>query len=384
MPVTFRPSQEIQIARYRDTKPQDPNAILKTLRNRKDPQIDELLASPLIPQTASSGTAVSGFTVSKNGLVDTIVDAYNRHHGLVLRPDDIWLCILTQFSLFVNGEGRAEQLRSVFVAHEGKRELTIVENGTRHTVDFGGMAKRMTDLIDENVVDPTLREWIIPNFTTTTPTDVVAASVIMMATLQAYFDYTFALRCGLPYVTLLGEKADWDQIVQRIEKLKEYGPETTAWYHLLKPVVTRFPRAFEDGFAESPENCEFWNRVVHWRPGGSGPTYLSGWVTAFCAFDEKGKWMGGDIVSEAFLIYTVVCILSSRQDIEEDQEALGSIVYNEPDRGSWSKPNRVLVLDSIPYHTVDTADIPPAFAEVPVKLDDNGTIFPVCFSPSPP
>ena len=309
MPVTFRPSQETQIARYWDTQAQDPNAILKTLRNRKDPRIDELLASPLIPQTVSSGTAVSGFAVSKNGLVHTIVDAYNRHHALVLRPDDIWLCILTQFSLFVNGEGRAEQLRSVFVAHEGKRELTIVENGTRHTVDFGGMAKRMTDLIDENVIDPTLREWIIPNFTTTTPTDVVAASVIMMATLQAYFDYTFALRCGLPYVTLLGEKDDWDQIVQRIEKLKEYGPETTAWYHLLKPVVTRFPRAFEDGFAESPENREFWNRVVHWRPGGSGPTYLSGWVTAFCAFDEKGKWMGGDIVSGAF----IMCNCSSSQ-----------------------------------------------------------------------
>ena len=304
MPVTFRPSQETQIARYRETRAQDSNAILKTLRNRKAPQIDELLAAPLVPQTTSSGTAVSGFAVRTNGLVHTIVEAYNHHHALVLRPDDIWLSILTQFSLFVNGEGRAEQLRSVFVAHEGKKELTIVEDGSRYTVDFGGMAKRMTGLIEENVIDPTLRQWIIPNFTTTTPSDIVAASVIMMATLRAYFDYKFSLRCGLPYVTLLGEKADWDQIVQRIEKLKEYGPETTAWYHLLKPVVTRFPRAFEDGFAESPKNCEFWNRVVHWRPGGSGPTYLSGWVTAFCAFDEKGKWMGGDTVSKLCFICT--------------------------------------------------------------------------------
>ena len=379
MPVTFRPSQETQIARYWDTWNQDPNAILKILRNRKDPQIDELLASPLVPQSASTGTVVSGFAVRKNGLVHTIVDAYNRHHALVLRPDDIWLCILTQFSLFVNGEGRAEELRSVFVAHEGKKELTIVSLGSRYTVDFGGMAKRMTELIDENVSDPTLREWIIPNFTTTTHTDVVAASVIMMATLQAYFDYKTHICCGLPYVTLLGEKADWDQIVQRIEKLKEYGPETTAWYHLLKPVVTRFPRAFEDGYAESPENREFWNRVVHWKSGGSGPTYLSGWVTAFCVFDEKGKWMGGDIVSEAFLICTVVRLLSSSQDIEEDQEALETIVYNDPGRDPWSKPNRVLVLDGIAYHTVNAANIPPAFAEVPVTLDDNGITFPVCF-----
>jgi hypothetical protein len=154
---------------------------------------------------------------------------------------------------------------------------------------YRDIAKRLTGLIEENVIDPTLRQWIIPNFTTTTRTDVVAASIIMMSTLQAYFDYKSCIYCGLPYVTLLGEKADWDHIVQRIEKLKEYGPETTVWYHLLKPVVTRFARAFEDGFAESVENHEFWNRVAHWQSMGSGPNYLSGWVTAFCAFDEKGR-----------------------------------------------------------------------------------------------
>jgi len=301
MPVTFRPSPETQIARFWKADIQDAGAVLKNLRNRQAPQIGELLAAPLVPETGPAGTAVSGFSVRKNGLVRTIVEAYSGHHALVLRPDDIWLCILTQFNLFVNGEGRAEQLRSVFVAHEGKKELIVYGGGNRYTVDYGAMAKRMTDLIEENVIDPTLRQWIIPNFTTTTPTDVVAASVVMMATLQAYFDYKFCTLCGLPYVTLLGEKADWDQIVQRIEKLKEYGPETTAWYHLLKPVVTRFARTFEDGFAESAENCEFWNRAVHQESMGSGPSYLSGWVTAFCAFDETGKWIGGDIVSELCL-----------------------------------------------------------------------------------
>ena len=118
----------------------------------------------------------------------------------------------------------------------------------------------------------------------------------MMATLQAYFDYRFCLGCGIPYVTLLGEKSDWEQIVQRIEKLKEYGPETTAWYRLLKPVVTRFARSFDEGVADSTENREFWNRVAHWQGGGSGPSYLSGWITAFCAFDDTGKWLGGHLV----------------------------------------------------------------------------------------
>lgn len=259
MPVTFRPSPEMQITHYGDTLPQDAHAILKTLRNRKAPQIDKLLAALLISPTGPAGTPASGFAVRKNGLVNTILNAYDRHHALVLQPNDIWLCILMQFNLFVNGEGRAEHLQSVFVTHEGKKKLTIWGHGTQHTADYGDMVKRMTSLIKENIIDPTLHQWIIPHFTTITPTDVVAASVIMMATLQAYFDYRFCLGCGLPYVTLLGEKADWDQIVQQIKKLKEYGPETTAWFHLLKPVVTRFARAFGAGFAESAKNRDFWN-----------------------------------------------------------------------------------------------------------------------------
>lgn len=72
-------------------------------------------------------------------------------------------------------------------------------------------------------------------------------------------------------------------------------------FHLLEPVVTRFARAFETGFAESAENRDFWNRVVHWQSMGSGPTYLSGWLTAFCVFDEQGKWIGGNMVCELAL-----------------------------------------------------------------------------------
>ena len=75
----------------------------------------------------------------------------------------------------------------------------------------------------------------------------------------------------------------------------------------------------------------------------------------------------------------VICILSSRQDIKEDQEAQATIVYNDPSLRSWGKSDRVLILDGIPYHTVDTSDVPPAFAEVPVTLNDNGATFPVCF-----
>ena len=230
MPVSFRPSPGISIAQCQELPTPTVDVVLRNLRLWRTgvPKINELLKAPLIPQSGPSGSPLAGFKVNRNGLVHTIVDAYSQHHSLVLRPDDIWLCILTQFNLFVNGEGRAEQLRSVFVAHEGKKELVIYGDGTQSTADYGDMVKRMTQLIEENIIDPSLRPWILPNFTTTSDTDVVVASVVMMATLRAFFGYRLCLGCGIPYVTLLGEKSDWEQIVQRIKKLKEYGPETTA------------------------------------------------------------------------------------------------------------------------------------------------------------
>lgn len=117
-----------------------------------------------------------------NGFVHTVVQCYSEHRALVIRPDDVWLAILTQFNFFVNGN--AEQLRKQFVSHDGKKDLEIVAMGNRYSVNFGLMSRQMTKLIDENVVDPKLREWILPKFSTTTVIDSTVASIVMMATLK--------------------------------------------------------------------------------------------------------------------------------------------------------------------------------------------------------
>ena len=33
-----------------------------------------------------------------NGFVDAVLAAYNQHHHLILRPDDVWIAILAQFN----------------------------------------------------------------------------------------------------------------------------------------------------------------------------------------------------------------------------------------------------------------------------------------------
>lgn len=75
-------------------------------------------------------------------------------------------------------------------------------------------------------------------------------------------------------MTLLGQRSDWETILSRIERLKTFGDEPTMFYNLLKPVLTRFVKSFDN--PDSEEIRDFWQKIAHERHGGSGPSYLSG------------------------------------------------------------------------------------------------------------
>ncbi|KAG0288429.1 hypothetical protein BGZ96_007818 [Linnemannia gamsii] len=331
MPVTTNPSDvPFAAVNIRNATPEtaeyytkNPFAIVegdKALQNKKG---KVLRCSFPFPSKESSDQDLILSARHNNGFVNTALKAYNEHHHLVLRPDDVWIAILSQFNFFVNAN--AEKLRHLLVAHEGQKELSIETSGALHSWDFGELAVQMGELIQENVLDPELREWIMPDFTTTTTDDKIISSVIMMSTLKKYFKYRMFTCCGLPAVTLLGEKGDWEKLLVRVEKLKEYGEETTQWCDLLKEVLTRFVETFNN--PDSEETKDFWGRIAHIR-GGSGPSYLSGWITAFCFFSSEG-----------------VCLY---------------------------RKNGGLTLGDVAFHRVETGDIPTGYADVPVLLDDNG------------
>ena len=265
---------------------------------------------------------------TESGLVWSIINAYNRHHHLKIRPDDVWAAILAQFSAYVNAN--AEKLREHFVEHEGQKEVRLeYDFGSRFEFDFSRFASDMSHELEKNVTDPTLRDWIIPDFSTTTENDKVVASIIMMGTLQAYFTYTCDSDCGLPSVTLLGEKADWELVLSRLNKLQVYGPEPALFASLLRPIIGRFVGSFDE--PDSEEIADFWHRVASWH-GGSGMSYYTGWISAFCFWDDKGRQL-----------------------------------YREP-----TSTYDLLTLDDTKYGSVDSDEIPPAWVKVPVKIIDHG------------
>ncbi|KAF2266506.1 hypothetical protein CC78DRAFT_531618 [Lojkania enalia] len=227
----------------------------------------------------------SAIQPSRNGLVSTVVDAYLQHNHLILRPEDVWFAILVQFSFYVNKH--AEELRKYFVDFKGKRKLKIDQPEFNIRV----FCLRMTELIAENVKDPLLKEWIMPTFTTTTDTDRVTAATIMMGTMQKYFVYFNAITCGIPSVTLLGEKSDWEDILERVSYLGKFGlehEELLIWNSVLAGIVSKFVETFDA--PDSLEVVKFWQGAVHhYVDDYLGEKRITGWIQAFCFWNAEGK-----------------------------------------------------------------------------------------------
>lgn len=266
-------------------------------------------------------------TLSTNkGLIGSVLTAYSTHQNLQLRPDDIWITLLAQFSSYVNG--RAEELRDKIVDHEGQKELEVKAGGTIYSVDFGWMSVQMLDKISENIKDPTLREWFLPGFSTSTIVDDVSAAAMAMCSFQAYFTYKFSLLCGIPQITLLGTVEDWTALRQKVERFVEFDDAektmSTKWVPLLRSIVDNFVESSQNG---SKNNMDFWDSIVsHKRvPAGCADRNdLTGWISTFTIFNERGE------------LYANM----------------------EPEEGHWPQ----VQLDDI-YHNIATC---------PVKIDDNG------------
>lgn len=271
------------------------------------------------------------------GLLSSIVEAYNRHHELTLRADDVWQAIITQLSFYVNAN--AEALRSRFVDFQGKKTLVVYMGGTFFTADYGTFARRMVDEnIVKNIKDPSVASWLLPDFSTTTATDRIAASVSIMSTLQAYFEFVCCLCCGIPKVTLLGTPDDWRKLRAKVDRLPEFdlsSKRMTAWRELLVPVLDEFVRS-----AEGHPDISFWDRVCCRHGGGSGPSYLSGWATVFAAFSTKGEWLGG--------------MAGVHRGLNDDEEDGPGSAFN-------------------PWPYIDFDKLPVGVVSVPVLVDDNGT-----------
>ncbi|KAF4453139.1 hypothetical protein F53441_4136 [Fusarium austroafricanum] len=160
MPVTVSIASR-DIKRWPDRKDKTPDAILKGASTKETGRCKEILQSDFSIQGSLEENHV---TASQNGLVWAAFYAYSQHHHLTIRPED--------------------------VCHSGQKELVVQEDGfCIRSVNYGRFAQTMSDKIAEHIKDPSLRDWVLPSFTTTTASDRVVGSVLLMGAMKAYFKY---------------------------------------------------------------------------------------------------------------------------------------------------------------------------------------------------
>ena len=171
----------------------------------------------------------------------------------------------------------------------------------------------------------------------------------------------FHLRCGIPKVMLEGEKEDWEDILHHLEHLKKDGVQTIAWYHLLRPVISRFVSAYDD--LTSAKNLDFWNKVSHFSGSGSGPPCLSGWITAFCIFNDEGQWQCNKFDGNT----------------KNVKDPLHLSPFQFASAYLCPAPKPYLTLDNFPYPHIDNHKVSCGYTHVNVKLIENGTEFDTMF-----
>ncbi|RHY94447.1 hypothetical protein DYB35_006054 [Aphanomyces astaci] len=254
---------------------------------------------------------------------------------------------MTQFGLFVNGH--AEAVRDKLVKHkEGTQGLVVKAVGSLRTVDHGFLATQLVQQMTDHLVDPALNDWVLPSFSTTTDHDRVVGSVVMLAAAKKYFTYKSVLSCGIPSVTLHGSVSDWQEIRRRVATLSRFDHILTAkWQHMLEPVLDQFVAA-----ANNTPDVGFWRRICHAVGGGSGPSYLSGWITLFSVFNDQGEWMG-DPRTESVTMWRTSNVQGGAPAIEAHVETIGGDFVEMADVAPGYLTVDVTVIDhSVRFTTV--------------------------------
>jgi hypothetical protein len=231
-----------------------------------------------------------------NPFYTAFVSAYNNHEDLTLSPDDVWMVIMIQFAQHVNDN--AEKLRTMFVDHEGKKQLTVTTWNETSESEWTEFCTLMLEAVRKST-KAGIVDVLEANFTTSTRIEKLLSTIAVMDSFKKYFSYGRCIPCcGINNVHFLGTLEDWQSLVVKLKGLKQYGivGGWSSYVDRLVPILEKFVDTYE-----GKVDVEFWNKVMNFRYGrlGSGGTsYVSGWILNF--FGLSGEVDVGDIPNKSF------------------------------------------------------------------------------------
>jgi len=168
------------------------------------------------------GSRKKVFSNGNYGFFSAVMECYNNHWILNMRPDDWFYTFVQKIALAIDKQAKTEEVRKFFVDHEGKKTLTVFVPPTSPLhVDYSWFLDEMTKKIQENIKTPNYVDLMTANFSTSTKTDRIVSSINTMNSMQEFFTYRCMPMCGIPCVTMQGSEDDWKGLVLKIENLEK-------------------------------------------------------------------------------------------------------------------------------------------------------------------
>ena len=214
---------------------------------------------------------------TSNALLVAAVLAFKGHHPLELTPDAIFSAIMAGVSAHVNAD--PERFRSSFVAHEGKKTLTVRDN----SLVMGSWENRWERPVGQlgqqvlvNLSNESAKQVLKTSFSTTGPAQQAAHTMTFMDVVKPYFSYRCMTMCGIPHIDIAGSQQDWERLASAIGPfLSELG--LAEWNLQLQTILGHFIAAFNGA---SHQDRAFWQGMLKYDgSGGSGAKAdVTGWL----------------------------------------------------------------------------------------------------------
>ena len=147
---------------------------------------------------------------------------YNNHWVLKTSPDDWWNVIVRNISQAVDENGDKKKVRNFFVSHEGKKQISVVvpELGLKNE-EYGWLFDQFSEGIKKNIKVPGYVDIMKADFSTTTSDQLISSEIMLMSSLQKYFEYVVRTRCGVPGVEMKGTLEDWNHLLTKTQNMKK-------------------------------------------------------------------------------------------------------------------------------------------------------------------
>jgi hypothetical protein len=238
-----------------------------------------------------------GIYPSHDSFVRGAIDASTAHQHLVVQPQDVWLTILKQIGSYLRKHKDDQEVSEKWDNLDGNRDAAP----GLHALMISWFALLIEAHFGKRNKTNWLPDWVRPNvgtltkssfFENATDEDMIARALMMASSSKATADLpAFPCENGIPSITLLGTRADWKNISDKLDPLIDlkFGKEPAVYGTILRPILSRFVETFDKPNDVSIR--QFWSDIITVTPKQKlchTTDIITGWINAFHYWDGAG------------------------------------------------------------------------------------------------